>query len=123
MRNWNVAGHVERLLAISNALERGNVDAFKLAVKFNCTPGAIYSDVHLIRGFGIVDELLSDETCELCKLQRPCITHHWTDEPGFHTKRICYSCNALLGKKFAGNYPTWEEQVKAFDNRVAEMTL
>ena len=135
MKRGNTPQYIARLLEVSVALEQGNVNTFELAVKFNTAPANIQHDVHLIRSFGIIVEptpnetceslrtlkLLSDdkgaETCELCHDYRKLITHHWTDQLGFHTKSLCNSCNTKLGIIFRGNYSTWEEQVKAIESK------
>lgn len=64
---------------------------------------------------------VTESTCELCGKQRECVTHHWTDYFGFHTKSVCRSCNVSLGVIFCGNCPTWEEQVKAINNQLEKV--
>lgn len=42
------------------------------------------------------------------------VHHHFVDlSPNiFYAYEICQSCNSVLGHKYQGNYPTWEEQLK-----------
>lgn len=107
-----------RLHAIIDIFATEHVDIFTLAVRFDVGLDTISRDLRLLRSLELLPIDKEHEICELCHEPRELIAHHWTDESGFHTKSLCYSCNAKLGHIFKGNYPTWEEQVKALNKQL-----
>ena len=108
-----------RLLAELFALDNGDFDVDRLAAQFDVKPDTVLADFSMLRGFGFVDIYPVAEAgiCDFCNKQGSRVTHHWTDEAGFHTKSLCRSCNAKLGQMFRGNYSTWEEQVRALNEK------
>ena len=118
MSRVSTGKHKARLLAMLSTLDNGNFDVDQLAAQFDVKPGTILLDFRLLRSFGFVDvfPIAEEGACEMCSKQGKRVTHHWTDQFGFHTKSLCMSCNSRLGHMFKGSYPVWEEQVKALDD-------
>jgi len=56
--------------------------------------------------------------CPYCGAFGTLVRHHWSGwkKSEYLTKKdgefklMCHSCNGLLGKKYKGEYPDWEEQ-------------
>ncbi len=109
-----------RMLTELSELDNGYLDVAQLSMQFGVSTGTILADFSLLKSWGFVDMFPNavGGECEHCNKQGIRVTHHWADELGFHTKSLCWSCNARLGHIFKGNYPTWEEQVKALNKQL-----
>lgn len=101
-----------RLRTIKNIFANEISDVYTLAIRFGVYPTVIHQDLKLLRSLKLLPSSNEAEICKLCHEHRKLVTHHWTDESGFHTKRICSTCNTKLGIIFRGNYPIWKEQAE-----------
>ena len=63
-------------------------------------------------------EAAGEGVCPYCGVFGVLVKHHWSGwrKSEYLTKKdsefklMCHSCNGLLGKKYKGEYPNWEEQ-------------
>ena len=57
--------------------------------------------------------------CPMCKNEvDELVLHHWGDSGSY--RRMCASCNSVLGKMFEGTYPSWDEQFAALKKHIEQ---